>query len=83
MVLGSCGDVEFEGGNRSAEGAFIGVAACVACCLLLESGGICFLGFALPPTTEGAEFVARPAGTAVESFTGAVIHDFKCLLPST
>ena len=83
IALGSCGEVEFDGGNLSAEVAFVEVAACVACCLLLESSGIRFLSFALSPTTEGAEFFERPAGIAVESFIGMVIHDFKCRLPST
>jgi hypothetical protein len=82
-MLASCGDVEFEAGNLSAEGAFgVGLAVCVACCWLLVSGGGYFLDLPLFSTTDGGEFGVKSDGAAADPLTCPIIHDFMCLLPS-
>ena len=82
-MLASCGDVEFEAGNLSAEGAFgVGLTVCVACCWLLVSGGGYFLDPPLFSTIDGGEFSVRFGSAAADPLTRPVIHDFMCFLPS-
>ena len=84
-MLASCGDVELEAGNLSAEGALVtGLAACVACCWVAASGSGYFLGLPLPlfEAAGSVGFGVQVDDAATDPFTCPVIHDFMCFLPS-